>query len=36
MKLFKSDGISRARRPIDERNTPKYTLKHGGGGFIVW
>lgn len=38
-KLFGSDGKQYVRRPIDTRYNSKYqipTVKHGGGGVMVW
>ena len=37
--LFSSDGIRYVRRPLGQRNNPKYqvpTVKHGGGSVMVW
>lgn len=37
--LFGSDGIKFVRRPVGKRFDPKYqlpTVKHGGGGIMVW
>lgn len=37
--LFSSDGIRYVRRPLGQRNNPKYqipTFKHGGGSVMTW